>query len=225
MAPHMAAGGTEHEEYADHEVQVIYSRAVAGGGTGANANIDHFPQYEPVSDRGLDSDELAELVGMKRVASVYIQAEDAQSQTELGRTTMEVGLGINLSENEFAEQSAAGAGGQKDPDYDGVGLVAVNNYAEPGVLDSITPTSISAGAEPSTADTITAGSAGQTLERETYFADALGSGPFVDRTDDLVIHIENEKENLTAAAIVEVAYILYWRVHEMPEGRASFARP
>lgn len=219
--PHVA-GHDGAEEYADHEVQVIHGR-IGTDGVGVDGEVDEVLEYEPVSDRGLDSDELAELVAMYRSVTLVVTDEQADTQTEVGQALLEYGLGINLSEQEFAEQSGPQQGGT-ELNVD-TGQVAVNNYAEPGVLDTINEVSVRAGAAPTTDQDIDTGGNGQEFARFMNFADAFGSGPYVDRTDDITAHFEVGHDNLSGSTAAYFSTILYWSVEEMPEGRASFARP
>lgn len=226
MSINMDSGGTE---YADHEVQVIYGQKTIQEGSGnANADIDTVEQYEPVSDRGLDSDELAELVGFHRTVSVYATREEEATTTEPGDVLAEIGLGVNLSEQEFAEQSGAQQNGTVVEDFD-EGTIGqqnvVNNYSEPGVVDTMAPITIAPSAAPTTDQDISVGGPNVERSRTMFFSEKLGTGPFVDRTDDLTLHSEVQTINANCRAVVEVIYVLYWSVEEMPEGRASFSRP
>lgn len=213
------ASGTE---YADHEVQVIHGRAQTFP-LDNDEEIDEVLEFEPVSDRGLDSDELAELVAFYRTVTIQLQNEQSTTQTQIGQGQLEYGLGINLSESEFAEQSGEAHGGQRLDDVDGV--LVKNNYAEPGVLDSINDLEANSGAAPATDSTISVGPNGGEFTRFMNFPRNFGSGPYVDRTDDLTMHIEAANKNFNGDVQVFVSVILYWDVKEMPEGRASFARP
>lgn len=225
--------GDSGEEYADHEVQVVYTQNQATG-TSSNPDQeqDEVIEFEPVSDRGLDSDELAELVGFYRQVAVIAANEADNAQSFVASLTGEVGMGINLSLGEFAEQSnSTGPGnGERVREFSN-GYIDKNNYSEPGVLDSVrlSPTNgfIAGDGDPLLGSGAGAGGGGSNVQadREMFFPDKLGSGPFVDRTDDITVHTECEFADFVGTLNVEVAYILYWRVHEMPEGRASFARP
>jgi len=222
------------DEYADYEVQVVYFQItllpVDPDGQ-ASVDVDRVFEYEPVSDRGLDSDELAELVGWRRSFNIRTSGEADAEQEFNGNAFGEVGLGINLSIQEFAEQSNANNGGTRiDFDDSQIGVLAgsVNNYAEPGVLDSTT-VQITSGFQATDVDNVGyaggAGSGSQTTEDSMFYRDKLGSGPYVDRTDDITIHGEAAKQDIAGEVVLEGHYLLYWDVQEMPEGRASFARP
>lgn len=213
----MGAGGAE---YADHEVQVIFGKVVQENVDGGEN--DTVIQFEPVSDRGLDSDELAELVGWRRNITAKIVQEDEASQTFVGDGQIEVGLGINLTEGEFAEQSGRNFGAREIQATADQTIVA-NNYSEPGVLDthaSSPTTGFISGTEGA------GGSGTNVTDTESqFYPDYLGSGPYVDRTDDITLHLEAQSVSVVGRIILEAHYILYWNVEEMPEGRASFARP
>jgi len=230
--PHVTGhSGDGSAEYADHEVQVIYFQGTTEDvPNGEDAGFDEVIEYEPVSERGLDSDELAELVGFRGHFNLRHGLRDDGTQVNRPNEFFaEVGLGINLSLQEFAEQSNQNNGGERiltTPESS----LDKDNYAEPGVLDSWSGSSNAQFYDDQLVDTAAAlggGSAAQPQhEREMFFPDKLGSGPYVDRTDDITVHAEMNAGNIQGTqAIIEGSYIMYWNVQEMPEGRASFARP
>lgn len=211
-------------EYADHETQVLYCQNSISQNTDETFERETEIQYDPVSERGLDNDELAELVGFYRVVNVLAKNEQGATQTQVGEVGAEVALGINLTGQEFPNQSNFNNGGEEVLNDD-TGSVSKNNYSEPGAIDVSGPIAVKPGAAPTTDSDITAGSQSFNEQRTFFFPDRLGSGPYLDATDDLSLKVEATKENVSAGTLVEVIYILYWDVQEMPEGRASFARP
>jgi len=224
-------------EYADHEVQVITNQ-ISANGTGANSSSETatmLDQLEPVSNRGLDSDELAELVAMYRIHFVDVDGVVRENQTEAGQVDSESAIGINLSEDEFPTQANANNATSAERrlienQNDIASLARGSNYSEPGALD-FTRGQITSGfyelvEGPDTSGPQgSAGSGGVTKERFVDLRTTFGSGPYVDRTDDISVFAELQATNITGEPTVETAYILYWNVEEMPEGRASFARP
>lgn len=223
MSINMESSG---REYADHEVQVLKMRGDPD--IGADNSIDILHQTTPVSPRGIDSDELAELVAMRRWFNVKSFGEQDATQTEPGSVTVEADLGANLSPQELATRTTDGgtdvvAESQVINDQD-TGSLIFGNYNEPGLFDSFSADA-TAGFNEIGDGTGGPGSGSRNEERFINFADEFGSGPYMDRTDDLSVHVEVSSLNAANDVEAEVYYTLYWNVQEMPEGRASFARP
>jgi len=229
MSINMADSGSI--EYADHEVQVLSGRlTVEGTSSNSAPSGDYIHNTEAVSDRGIDSDELAELVAMYRTVSITVTDEQSSGQAEPANVAAETTLGINLGPDELPTRTAeVGTDVTNDPativvNDQGEGTFAVANFEEPGVLDvsriQAKPGFEGAGGGGS-------GSYSTTAERSAHFQQDFGSGPYLDRTDDLSLSVEINPENIADGldAQVEITYILYWNVEQMPEGRASFARP
>lgn len=198
-------GDGDSPEYADHEVQAL--------GVNINqdtqGNNDKILDFNPVSERGIDSDEVAELVGMYRFGSLQLQAE--QDQTDQDAVVGEMSLGINTQAEQEQLHDASERANIREAGDPGENL-KIGEISDPGVLDTFQLSTVNA-----------IGAAG-TAERFLDFRGTFGTGPFVDRTDDLVIGAE--ASNTAGDRFkLEGSYILYWNVHEMPEGRASFARP
>jgi len=222
---HVAGHDSGELEYADHEVQIVGMRFNVPTDSGPNAIGKGVDQKEPVSQRGLDSDELAELVAMYRSANLVIDSEDEGSQTFVGSAEVESNLGINLSgPSEFPTDLFTNSSTSENLPDDGDASAFTFNENDPGVLDYH-----AMHAEPGfISGTEGAGGPGQETgpsERFINFRDNFGSGPYLDRTDDLTVASEIETIEVTGNVKYEVIYTLYWNVEEMPEGRASFARP
>lgn len=220
-------------EYADHEVQVINQSIVfEGEGSGEATGADFIHDTEPVSNRGIDSNELAELVYMYRALYLQVQNSDASNQTEVAELDCESTLGINLSPDELPTRASnigsdvtddaatTVVSGQDD------GTLNVSNFEEPGVLD-VSRSTADLGFNEIGDGTGGPGSMNDSQERDMNFRSAFGSGPFVDRTDDLSLALEAGAINITEDIEVraEVTYILYWNVMEAAGGRGAFARP
>jgi len=228
MAPSLSGDMDRADEYADYFTQTITPQVIIDAGSSA----DIIESTEPVSQRGIDSDEIAELVAMSRV--FHLQAEDTQDVSAPGTLKGEVDLGINLSEGEFATQAGANNPTTEVNDPDQVGgnfqpengdLFRYANYEEPGVLDSCFG-SIGSGFDDAATGKGGGTGGAATFERFINFRQNFGSGPYVDRTDDLTFHIEISLDNFdNGKGTVQAIYVLYWDVEQMPEGRASFARP
>jgi len=206
--PHMDSGpGMGDVEYSDHEVQAIGINAQSEESGNTVATFD----IEPVSQRGIDSDELAELVGFYRYASLVPQGTSTNSGNAFNG---DLSFGINtIDESEqFADASTRAEIENVPRDDGGAGEIRIGEIDDPGVLDG-------------TSVNLRNGTSGiPTTERTVNFHEMLGTGPFVDRTDELAFTVElGAADNDTVR--LEAGYILYWNVHEMEGGRSAFARP
>lgn len=227
MSMNMDMDRAPSTEYADHDVQVVTNQVTIDCQAAGNDEAELLDQLNPVSNRGIDTDEVAELVAMRRHVSAAYNAE-AGVQTELNSVEVEADLGINLGQSEVpanANQESPTTSDRrliKEPDN----LVAARgaNYDEPGALDS---TKVIAGGSFNELADGTGGASdpGKVQESMINFRHQFGSGPYIDQTDDLTVFLEVEGFNTNGLAIGESTYELYWDVHEMPEGRASFASP
>lgn len=229
MSINMDSGGTE---YADHEVQVITNQISFNGTSDTSSEqIEVLDQLDPVSNRGIDSDELAELVFMRRHAMLYIDA--AANQSQVGELFAEHSFGINLGSTELPpnanNNNSTAAPRNVNEDNTNIDSSTAQsrgaNYSEPGILD-FGSLACMAGYE----NAATGGAGGgatnaMAKNTEINFSENFGSGPYIDRTDDLTVFAELNAENLVSDVSLETTYVLYWSVEEMPEGRASFARP
>jgi hypothetical protein len=222
-------------EYADHEVQVLGKKINVSDDLGdgltplaGSQEGETIIEFNPVSDRGIDSDELAELVGFYRLVKTRIQG--AGSNATNSEANCEGVLGINLTFGDLPNRVVTNGTVVNDsPDLQVdqiLGRIGAINLDEPGVIDMFAQgANVGFGTSPDNA-----GGASQITspsERTFFYGDKLGSGPYVDQTDEMTLALEIELADFTADVDVEVEvnYILYWNVHEMPEGRASFARP
>lgn len=185
-----------------------------------------------VTTQGLDRNELAELVAMRRqgLAITYDKSGGGADQAEGGNMKTFGGLGINISGNEWLwrgqEESSVPSGEQKSDseavpqeryDTDGSGdLDFTERYLdsdERGLLDSW------------------AGAAG-TGNDNSYgvvvgdfwinFRETFGSGPFLDATDDVDTYLFIEAENMEDSAEAYQVYQLYWKIHEAEDSRPIF---
>lgn len=204
MSINMDSGGVE---YADHEVQSL-SFKVVNDGTGPTG-IEGELLADPVQQRGIDNDELAELVGMYRFA--FLQPQGAMDQTNGDVMDFEFNMGINTKGKSEALTDLSGNAEIAEDTVTGGG-VTLGESDDPGILDG-------GGIVGSIGN-----DTGTVSERFIDFRDVLGSGPYVDATDDLVFQGE-VSNNGSDTVNGEVEYILYWDVEELPEGRSSFARP
>lgn len=217
-------------EYADHEVQAISGVLTTDRGLDSDedtATAEVFEQLNPVSERGIDSDQIAELVAMYRKATIRYGNSGGQS---FGNSFFgEASLGVNISgeSEEFtslsqnaptAESQDITPGNEDANDF----LFRVANINEPGILDGV-----SIGGSVAFLGDNGEGGGGQQDYSERYvnFRDEFGSGPYVDRTDDLTLFEELEVNGSTSQCELEVSYILYWNTETVPEARRNFGRP
>ncbi len=223
-------GNSSGVEYADHEVQILSCRLDARGFDQNNTveNVENLRLFEPVYAGGLDSDELAELVAMYRVVQVEGDRPEGllndQDQAPAIRAESDIGINLN-SDSEIPSQIATNAPtAVEDPaDEDDVDSVVQSaSINEPGALDT---TAVSASPAFRSATGSGTGNTAMTTERFINFDEKFGSGPYVDRTDDISVFQEVNTIDNGSNVELNSIYYLYWSVEEMPEGRASFARP
>lgn len=192
---------TDEVEYADHTIQGLNYRVQTKDG----ASVEAETEAEPVQENGIDNDELAELVAVRYNISLSTDASGAGTNGLDG----EYNLGINT----FGEREALSDSPTNNPLFvSDDNNVRLGTVEDPGILVS------------GQVSGVQENSVGNTVDGMVHFSEAFGSGPYVDKTDDLVFRAEVQGQGSTEA-VIEQSYILYWNVTEMPEGRASFARP
>lgn len=183
---------TEAAPYADHE----HINIGITGQTDAGEMNDAFFSAEPLADE-LEPNQVAELVSFERS----------------GRITggqMEFGLGYNVSENDFIEQSGANQTTVQVPDAADTGKVAV--YEEPGIIDfySIGSSELVGSGDPQL--------------RQVDFKEKYENGPFIDSTDNLDFHIEYSNQTGNGQQYsVEIQMV--YAVHEVAQGVPQFSDP
>lgn len=200
------AGHDGEVEYADHEVQTIGVQSLNKG----TSELEELVQAEPVSERGIDNDELAELVAMRRIGTVQFQGAQAGESPVLA----EAGFGLNLTGDQENPTQLPTSNLLVETAESPEARTVLGELDDPGVLDTF-----HYGAVPPQ-------SGGTALERFVDLRETFGSGPYVDATDDLSFYLETEAASPDGDEFkLELVYQLYWNVEEMPEGRASFSRP
>lgn len=185
--------------YSDHEKQIIALTISLSPGE----DYDSFTQFEPLGKRGLDPDEVAELVSLHRVMGA------ASGESELA-------LGINQQEFDAPTQAAGNVQEGREltaNDTPGGKVSSVANYEELSVLDFA-----STGANPINQQKAV-------LERDFNFADQYGEGPYVDASDDLSVHAEFSHEGSSTADTFFGIYELMWNVTQAPDGVPQFSAP
>lgn len=229
------AGSDHGDEYSDYETQSISLRqeiTSADAGSSPSLSDDRIVVTDPVSERGIDRDEIAELVGFRRYATAYSKGEEEANTTQAGLILAEGDLGINLNPEELPTQNTVGSESLDtvtgaDTSQKG-GILRGKILDAPGVLDSYTLAGTpSQGPNDNITDPAGGKGSGSFMnaERQIYLRDWFGTGPFLDATDDVTIHTEIDPTNVNTNVVTEVQYQLYWHVTEMPEGRSSLGRP
>lgn len=219
------------DSYSEFEVQQVGLRQQPGqSGTGDNGNnVEREDVYTttPVDQNGIDNDELAELVAFYRTVRLFIQDEDAETQSEAGDADGEGGMGINIGgSDDFAVQVPANrtteARGTPGPPSEDGGFIA-GEADDPGQIDYW-----QVGAEAGFQDDVNGpggGGATGVSDRYVNLRTQFGSGPYVDRTDDIDFLVETVNNDVVGRTFHEVIYTLYWDVTTVEGGRAAFAPP
>jgi len=209
--------------YSDHEYQWIRHRVrfLSGADAGPDLAEAEQPQFEPTT-RGLDTDELAELREVYVSASTRHQNNDASSQSEVGEVIGQGSFGINLDGGEFLRPGSNSI----FRDVDGSGTddleIQVDDQEEPGLLGEFSTTA-TAGFVDATNGPGGSGSAARQQYRLTF--GPVGSGPVVDRTDDLDLRHRLIVRNQVTECLSEVVLGLRWRPMTVEGGRAKLAFP
>lgn len=208
--PHI---GHESEELNYNDLQYQYVGQKRSY-TSTNVNEAENYEYEPIQDRELDHNELAELVYMRRHLFIEMQVSgDAIDQTETGAVaanlTFEINSGTGEWLNSDQRDNAFSEENNRNLDLAEIQTQAPFNELETG----------GAGGGSS-------GTANDT--REVMFAGPQGlfeHGPVLDANDTLNFRIETHKYNTTYNVRTKVYYVLGWRVHEIEDARPEFGIP
>lgn len=157
--------------------------------------FDSFNSFEPLAGE-LESNEVAELVFFR--ANYYAESGG-----------YEFGVGFNVSDDDFLEQAPGNNPTAQSGVFDGEGNVAL--YEEPGVIDFVS-----------------SGQQGDDrriqLRTEIDYKDTYHSGPFIDSTDDLDLHVEANNGSGNPGTF-EVQMQFVYKIHEVAQGIPQFANP
>lgn len=192
----MSIDATDGVQYADHERQVIAVNLTLGAGEEADTDTD----LDPVGERGIDPDEIAELVSIRRTA-----VSDGGE--------FEFDLGLNLGFDEYPTQAASNlqSGNQLEVIDGNPQGQELSNYSEIGALDS--------------GNHCADGQRDEHQFSEYYenLPENYGSGPYVDATDNLSLHVEADN-GTGSTRDYRLVYILTWNVEEADDRIPRFSR-
>lgn len=196
-------------QYADFEFQHIRVQSVSpsGDATGDSASDRSYD----ILGGDLQHDEVAMLANVRAVLATEITSSPADdSQDEAGTFGGKAELGVNIDGTERATSD------QRDPNYgdeDNPGIISVMQTGS-----SSTPfVDTSAGA---------GGGGGAPHDRhEIDFLDWYGSGPYLDKSDNLTIRVEVSNQNTVAEVTSQAYYTLGFYVLEVDDIRPTFGAP
>jgi hypothetical protein len=170
-----------------------------------------FQELEVTAD-GLDRNEVAELVAIRREAQLAPRA-GGETADNNGHAAADVALGVNLEPPEFVVR----AGGTNRVDT-GASNGGINDTDRSGQLDAFNLV------------VSTPGSGGANEARTSIalsMRSMFGRGPLLDRFDDLGVFKGLNRESMDTAVKLEGRYQLYYMVYEQdpPEFDLTFGRP
>lgn len=208
------------DSWHDVEVQFVGTFNSIGAATTGETNSEGARvdgTFEPAE--GIDRDELAELVGFRRVFVVATEPDAGDSDTEPGYLNGSAYLSKNgdfgnelpQTEGPEAEFVEWGLGTQ---DSSNAGTRASNrNGLIGGYLDYI-----EARAQAGWNDTVngTGGgsNAAETHEHTMWFSDKMGVGPIFDTEDNVSTRVQQNRVQTSAESIARSYVYLFWRIHE-----------
>lgn len=198
--------------YSDHEHQQV--TFIIENDDSANGEVEDVQKVEVNGPRGLDADELAELVYLRRQVSVI---DNSGSTADDGTAEVEYGLEINTGNRDEFLPNLSGDGEENPVDEGGnTSLLYVDD--DPGRLDYISTSMAFGGGK-------TSGPAN--LDRSVHYPGIYGSGPYLDPTDELGIFAEIDSNSVEQTGVfrLKVTLQMVWRIEEIPEGRSRYARP
>lgn len=218
----MSIQDTGGATYSDHEIQWLSNdyRFLDAADAGPDTSLTDESQFS-VTERGLDNDELAELVYMR--ADIQLGLESVGDQTTRNVFKALTDFGANLSGTEFQANNPS----RENFDVDSSGTNDFSrffkNTDEAGQFYS-EALSVNIGHR-DTGNSVAAGPAIDRVQVELDYRDVFGGGPFLDSTDDLTARVLMDVENAIDACELRQRIMLAWDVQTIEGGRASFGRP
>jgi len=213
------------QSYSDIEIQNI-AYGVGVDDTDDTGQVEYATEIEPLDSTGIDNDELAELVGFRRTATLHLDQVDGAGS--YGGAAFEGAMGIDLGDNSFDGfiPNLTGDGQGFDTVSNPDGLDPRNNFYtddDPAQLDSFFLSGHGSFSDDSTGT----GGAGSSMidTRTLIYTDFLDNGPVLDRADDLSVGAEVFVQNNEVQVIGEVYMQLWWDVHHVQGQRQQFAPP
>lgn len=183
---------------------ILYRLEIEAGAT--DENTEEFN----VTERGLDNDEIAELIAFRYDVACF--SEDHEN--DVGSSgVFTLGAGYNLVQDEFLSYQ---------PDILNLSNteITTKDTDEQGQIFS---SAVSIGRN--TDDDASGSAAGATGQRDAgivNYRDLFGSGPYLDSTDDLRIRIQGRSDPGVTAISTELRLSLYYLVGEVEGTRATF---
>lgn len=205
----MSVGGRsvneEDVQYADHEFQTIRMQAFEVSGDAADQASTRL--YEPLGGN-LQNDELAELVSIRGTLQCEVNEDPAEgNQSEAGTYGGQAEIGINTTGDERATSD------MRDPNFGDEDSPAILYILQTGTGTSpFVDTSAGAG-----------GGGGSPQQNGDFnFRDHFGTGPFLDKADEISVRTEVESKNTVLDVVAEAYWILGYRVYEIESQRPTF---
>lgn len=208
--------------YSDHEIQHIKNGLafLDGADAGPNTSVTDENQFN-VTERGLDNDELAELVYLR--ADIALYSNSVGDQTTRNIIIANTDFGANLAGQENLNAFST----SEDFDVDDSGTDDFSRFEhvtdEAGQFYS---EELHAGI--GFRDTGNSVGANQSIDRvqiEMPFRAITGGGPFLDSTDDLTSRFNMSVSNAIDSAKLTERIYLVWDVDTVEGGRAAFGKP
>lgn len=172
-------------------------------------------ETEPIDERELDHNQLAELVYLRRVMYTDIQITgDTIDQTETGGAETACTFEVNSGEGEWlnSDQRAPVFVEENNRNFD------VEHQAVQVPFNELGDQGGGGAGGPPTGSS----------SRETMFAGPTGQfsrGPVLDANDTLNFRYEIQRYNCVYNVRLKVFYVLGWRVHEVENARPEFGIP
>lgn len=206
--------------YSDHEIHhVRQGLNVLENQDAGNFAETNASQFE-ITQRGLDNDELAELVAFRVQYGVALGP--VSSQTAPGTVRVEFGAGYNLQDEEFLQ--VGGTFTTEDIDSSGTDDIQTVE-ADTDEVGQIW--AAQTGATLPIDDSTDGPGAGADVEFDNEMVDfraMLGGGPILDATDDFTPRVRVDQNNAGVRVEAQAVYTLYYDVETMEGGRPRFGR-
>lgn len=213
-----------HRSFADHDIHHIRHDLRFLPSADAGPNVVHTEDRDwEITERGLDPDELAELVGLRVSATIGTDV-DPISQDEIGHITGWFQTGFNLSGDEFLVSQGTQA--TEDFDVDGSGTADFRSFTrDTDEVGQLTADRLDGYLGYSDTTDGTGGAGGMPeLNYVLNFRQMFGMGPIVDAADDFSTMVGLDINNVVAGATAKMTVSAYYEVEEYEHGRSRFGR-
>lgn len=227
MPGHIDMGGSEHSQsrstYADYELQQIGYETSA---IGSDENVRTFHSHEPVRDRGLENDEVAELVAGVFFAQCSLDDFESNATQKPGSAEHKGTWGANLN---FPETGAGDWVTEETNPTNGQNIATVSGGStrfeqdEPGVFENFLCTAISPHQD--TANQQAGGGSAETVQWSMNYRNMFGRGPILDASDELTLGVAVVRNETSFTAEGTFTARLVWDVSTVEDERKEFALP